>query len=478
MTYRQPDYNAAEQKSNSETQPILGWLAIIGLVLFSTVCIIGGLGSIFRPAYVVLTFAVGIFLYLRYPLLYMGFNWWLWFVTPLISRLIDYRSSFDDSRFILISTYLVTLITLHTTIKELPKSYKQGGLPYILAFIPIFYSFLVGLVKTQPFTAFRGLLDWLTPVSFGFYLFLKWRDYPQYRKNFQSVFLWGVLVVGIYGVVQYIIAPDWDRYWLISTKLTSMGQPEPFKIRVWSTMASPGPFSVMMTAGLILLFSGKSPLIMPAAGGGYLAFLLCQVRTMWGCYVVSLLTLLTSLKPKLQMRLFITILVMAICVVPLTTIEPFSGVIGTRLQSFTNLEDDDSAKVRQKIYEEGVNQALTNSLGNGIGNTFIVDEEGILRPIIIDSGILDTFFTLGWFGAIPYLIAIILLLITVLQASEFIKFDPFMAASRSIAVGCVCGIPGFSIMLGYSGMLLWGFLSISLAAHKYYQNELLKQYQE
>jgi hypothetical protein len=346
---------------------------------------------------------------------------------------------------------------------------RQDGLPFVLAFVGVVYGFLVGLINTSPITAFRGLLDWLTPIPFGFYLFINWRDYPEYRQNIQRVFLWGVLVTGAYGVAQYLLVPEWDRFWLISTKLTSFGVPEPFKLRIWSTMPSPGPFSVMMMAGLLLLFTSKEALRLPAAGAGYLAFLLTMVRTMWGAWFLGLLILMGSLKAHLQMRLIVTILMMAVCVVPLVTIEPFATTITTRLQTLSNLDKDDSANVRKQIYERGLNSALTNALGNGIGNTFIV-KDGKLEPVIIDSGILDLFFTLGWFGAVFYLGGLLLLLYNLFQYSEY-RFDPFMAAARAISIGCFMTLPVGSTMLGFSGSVLWGFLGIAIAGHKYHQHQ-------
>jgi hypothetical protein len=89
---------------------------------------------------------------------------------------------------------------------------------------------------------------------------------------------------------------------------------------------------------------------------------------------------------------------------------------------------------------------------------------------VIDSGFLDTFFTLGWFGAIPYLGGMILLFLQVLQYSE-IRSDAFMAASRAVGIACFVSLPGGSAMLGFSGMILWGFLAIVMAAHKYHQHQ-------
>ncbi len=446
------------------------WIAIGALILFTTVTTAAGAASIMRPGYIVISFAVAVLLYLRYPPLYVGFTWWMWFITPLVSRLIDYRSSFDESRLLLISQYLVTLVTLYTCFKDFPKSYRQGGLPFILAFISVVYAFFVGLIKTTPVTAGRAVLDWIIPIIFSFHLFINWRYYPQYRQIIKSTFLWGVLITGAYGVVQFLIAPEWDRAWLLSTKLTSFGDPAPLKIRVWSTMPSPGPFASMMMAGLLLLLTSSGPLTIAAAGVGYLAFLLTMVRTVWGGWFLGLISMLISIKARLQMRLVITILVMAICVVPLTTMDPFAKSINSRLESLGALDKDDSANVRKKIYEDGLNNALTNVLGNGIGNTFIVDQDGILRPIVIDSGILETFFTLGWVGAILYLGAMIMLFFIGFQYTEF-RSDPFMAASRAIALGSVSALPAGSSMIGSSGLFLWGFLALVMAAHKYYQHQ-------
>ena len=469
MTTRQTPLNISSAVSSSQDQSSKkGWAAILGLVALTAMAMVGA-GSILRPLIVLDSLAVGVFLYRRYPILYAGFTWWLWLLSPFVGRVIDYRSSFDPLRLLLLSQYLVTLITLHTFLKHLPKVSRQDGLPFVLAFFGVIYGFLVGLINTSPITAFRGLLDWLTPVPFGFYLFINWRDYPDYRQNIQRVFLWGVLVTGAYGVLQYLLVPEWDRFWLISTKLTSFGDPVPFKLRIWSTMPSPGPFAVMMMTGLLLLFTSKEALRIPAAGAGYLAFLLTMVRTLWGAWFLGLLILMASLKVHLQMRLIVTILMMAVCVVPLVLVEPFATTITTRLQTLSNLENDDSANVRKGIYERGLNSALTNGLGNGIGNTFIV-KDGKLEPVVIDSGILDMFFTLGWFGAVLYLGGLLLLLYNILQYSEY-RFDPFMAAARAISISCFMILPGGSAMLGFSGAVLWGFLGIVIAGHKYHQHQ-------
>jgi hypothetical protein len=386
----------------------------------------------------------------------------MWFLTPLLRRLVDYRSGWDAQGVMLVSPFLVTLVTLATFLRYLPKSYRLGGLPFVLVFIAVIYSFLVSLINSSPTVAARALLDWLTPVLFGFHLFVNWRDYPSYRQNIQRTFLWGVLVMGAYGVVQFLIAPEWDRLWLkgaMEVGGNSFGNPEPLKIRVWSTVNAPGHFAMIMIPGLLLLFNCSEALCFPAAGFGYLAFLLSSVRSAWGGWFVGLLILINSLKPYRQTRLIITILVIVVCVFTLSTMEPFSNVINSRVQTLSNIEEDNSFQARKYLFQTTIEKALSEGLGQGLGNGNFGD-----------SGILETLLTMGWFGMTFYLGGIILLLFNLLQNSTN-RSDPFMSSCKAIGI-CICVlIPMGNTIVALPGAVFWGFSGMFMAAHKYYQHQ-------
>jgi hypothetical protein len=449
------------------------WLVIIGFlfVITSGYFISAGILRLVFPITAVL---VAIFLYLRHPILYIGFTWWIWFLSPFLTRLVDYRIGWDPTRQMLIAPYLVVFVSAATFLRYLPSTIRQGGLPFLLGFIGVFYGFLVGLIYNQPIPVFRGFLDWVSPIIFGFHLFINWRDYPSYRQNFQRVFLWCVLIIGTYGIYQFVVAPEWDRYWLLQSKMfSSSGNPVPFGMRVWSTLHSVGPFGAVMQAGLLLLFTSSGPLIFPASAVGYLSFLLAQARTNWGGWLLGIIMIMGSVKAKIQMRLIMIILVMGMCVLPLLTIEPISKVVTTRLETFSNLEKDTSFKDRSGSYDRNIGLALSNTFGNGIGNIWKVNEKtGQIEVIVIDSGILDMFFTLGWLGAIPYIGALILILITVSQYTEA-RFDSFLSAARAISISACGQLIIYSGMLSISGMIMWGFFAMAMAGHKYYQNSKL-----
>lgn len=456
--------------TNPGAPQLFAWVAISGLVIFSAVAVLAGAGSILRLIFPLGSLCVGFFLYGKYPTIYVGFTWWLWFVTPWLRRVIDYRSGWDGSGVILTAPFLVTLISLITFFQYLPRSYRMGGLPLVITIAGVFYGFLIGVVKNPLFVSLRALLDWLTPVVFAFHLFANWRNYPKYRQTIENTFMWGVLVTGIYGIVQYIVAPEWDRYWIVQTRLLTNGTPEPLGIRVFSTMNSPSPFANVVLAGLLILLTNDNFLRVPASAVGYLSFLLSLVRTAWLGWFISLISLLGILKPRLQMQLVVSITVIALCVIPLTTIEPFAEIINARIESFTTIKKDTSFNARAALYERNIGIAFSSGLGSGIGSKYFVNEQGLLQEVNLDSGILDVFFTLGWFGAVPYFGGVIIALVNLFTNFEA-RSDGFANASRAICLGVLAQMLSLNILLALGGVVFWSFLGMSMAANKYYHHE-------
>jgi len=469
MISKQILFNAVlKEQFSPQDRSAQSWIIILGFVFLITACYFTSTASL-HLVFPATSFLVGLFLYLRHPIHYIGFTWWIWFLTPLITRLVDYRVGWDPTRQMLIAPYLVVFLTIFTFLKHLPSSLRQGGLPFLLSVIGVSYGCLIGLIYNQPLPVVRSFLDWLSPIIFAFHLFSNWRDYPTYRQHLQRTFIWCVIILGSYGVYQFVVAPEWDRYWLIQSKMfTSAGDPIPFGMRIWSTLHSSGPFGTVMQTGLLLLFTSTGPLIFPASAVGYLSFLLSQVRTSWGGWLLGIIIIFGSVKPQIQMRLITIILVMTICVIPLVTIEPLSKVITTRLESLSNIEKDPSFRDRSATYDRSLNLALSNVIGNGFGNTWKVNEKtGQIEVVVIDSGILDMFFTLGWIGAIPYISGLVLMLITVGNYTEG-RFDSFLSAARAIGISSCAQLIIYSGMLSIAGMIMWGFLAMAMAGHKYY----------
>lgn len=446
-----------------ELQPQV-WIPIALLVVFTALLLLVRAGAILKFAFPLGALLVSLVLYGKYPVHYTGFCWWLLFLAPWTSRIADYQSGvYDEQRLILSAPYLAILVIFPDFIRYLPRLHRQkSGLLFALSFIGIFYSACIGLINNSLFGVFKSLLEFLTPLMFGYYFYKNWKNYPAFAQNVQHVFRLGVLVMGLYGMVQYVQAPELDRFWLskiIETGSYAFGTPEPLGIRVYSTMHSPGPFAVFMMAGLLLSFDGKGILQLPSAAAGYLSFLLSLVRSAWGGWFLGLMVLFSASKPKLQMRLIITVVVMFICVAPLTLMEPFSEVINSRLQTLTDVANDGSAVGRQDIYATELPRALTSWIGKGLGSG-----QGF------DSAVLDTLINLGWLGTIFYIGGMLVLVYRLFQSSIDNR-DPFINASRGIVMGMMMQLLFGNVLIAPSGIILWGFLGLGIAGCRYREQQ-------
>lgn len=448
-------------------KPSLAWIPILALCGLVGICLLIKAGTIVRLAYPLGCMGTAIWLYCRYPTLYLGFTWWIWFLTPWLRRVIDFQNGWLEPNTVMLAPFLTTLVTLLTLIQSFPKMYQRGGLPFLLAIVAVLYGWLVGIIHWSFLPPSVPLLNWLTPILFGFHLFANWRQYPAYRQTLQRVFLWGVLVMGVYGIVQYLIAPGWDRLWLMNQDTQVWGIPEPLGIRVFSTMNSTQPFACVMAAGLVLLFSDRGGARFLAAGAGYLSFLLTLARSSWLGWGIALLLMTPSLQRRLQIRLVLSLLIITILVLPLVAIDPFANVIHTRIQTLFDISNDVSFNARLTGYSEALGLALSEVIGQGLGGIIISSSLGLN-----DSGILSLFFILGWFGTIPYLIGLVTLLMRTLRHVPGVQ-DAFAVASRAIAISTFVQMGLNESMLGVFGMVLWSFIGIALAAQTYHRHHAI-----
>lgn len=419
-------------------EPKPAWQAILGLI-FTIVVLLFTVPRLLIPIFPFGSLAVGIFLYRRYPVLYVGFTWWMWFVGIFVRRLIDFRCNTITPWPYHFTPIIVTSISIATLFRYLPRVYKKQALPFTLCCLAIFYGFFIGLIR-QPTADYDReiivLFNWLSPMCFGFHLFINWRDYPRYRQLLQKVFLWGVVVMGTYGLFQFLVAPGWDRFFLVnSSKFNSamnssyMGSPVPLGIRVWSTMGNPMTFSFNLMPGLVLLFLSKDKLRYPAGVVGFLALLISKVRTAWYSALLSIIIFIFSLKERHQIRALIVICLLLLLVIPLTTIEPFSSVIGSRLETFSDLGNDGSLQSRLGALERGASIAFSELLGYGLlapgqspNGAFSTNDNGYLVILV----------TFGWFATLVYMSGILLIIAKLFQSKNL---DLFAVAARAIALG-------------------------------------------
>ena len=486
MNFKQQIPYSSPKSRKFSLKPTSAWAATIGLFSVSLIGLAIGAGSIISLAFPLGAFMVGIFLYQKYPLLYVGFTWWMWFLCPLVKRLIDYKSGYGTFGSLTLSAGLVTSISFVTLWKHLPRYITslsaRDGLPFILCIGSVVYAFAVGLIvqsPVQPRYAFLSIMNWLAPICFGFHLFINWREYPRYRQNMQRIFYWGAVVMGIYGIIQFFLVPGWERFHVDilgdDFSLGWYGTPEPMQIRVWSTMQNPFDFSKIWVSSMILLSISKGNSNILLNGLGYIILLMTRVRTAWYTWFLSFLFLASSLKQDKQIRIIISFAIVIVIVVPLIFTSSFSSTIVERLETMIDIGNDNSFEVRFFETAKMVNYALSHFLGVGLLGTSAVSVYG--SDILfhsVDNGYVTLFVSLGWSGIIPYLTGLALIFAKLYQ-SNAMRSDIFLVASRAIATGAFLAVLTTHISHGAGALNLWGFLGIAMAGNKYHIYQRYRQ---
>jgi hypothetical protein len=463
------------QPQASPLRHLWAWLAIGFVVLVVAGGLVIGQGGAVRLAFPAVAFMAALYLYWKHPVQYIVFVWWAWFLSPFVRRLVDYQAGWVDPSPVLLTPVIVSFIAGLGFLRHFLPSLREGGLPFVLAFTGVFYGLGVGMIRSGfDHTLVPPMLIWVTPIFISFHVFHHWREYPRYRDAIQRTFLAGALTMGVYGVVQFLVAPAWDRHWMTNVEYLSFGTPEPLGIRVFSTVNAPGPFAVVMMACLLVLFSSRGWLKLPAAAGGYLSFLLSMTRSAWIGWAVGMISLLINMDLKSRLRLIAVSVVLAASVVPLAMLPTFSEVVGPRLQTFTKPKEDISLAARLEGYGKYLEDAFRDPLGKGVGvmdrvYAVAADDDGIGPH---DSAILELFLSLGVPGALFYGIGLIVLLLSLRsRSSGKIGSDTFVNAARAVSLGMFAQLVFGSVMLGVMGMVFWCFAGVVMAAQKHYANQ-------
>ncbi|HEU4648149.1 MAG TPA: O-antigen ligase family protein [Gemmatimonadales bacterium] len=456
----------------ARTARLGAWVVLGGFSIVVLACLLFGRAGMLRLGYPLAAVIVGALLFRIAPALYLGFTWWLWFLTPFVRRLVDYRIGWEPTSPVLLAPLLVTGLCGLSLLRHLPKLQRRSLQPFGLVLVAILGAFPLGVMHAGLPAATYGLLQWMAPIWFGFHLAVHWDRYPAYRRITQQAFAVGVLVIGLYGIWQYLSPRPWDTYWMISSQMTSIGQPQPRLIRVFSTMNSPPPFALTLLAGLILLLSTRAVVQWLAGVPGYTALLLSLVRTAWLGWFVGLVTYAMYLSHRARFRILAVAGVLALIMVPLLGREQFQEVIPARFASLKTPSQDLSYQARLAFYAGSIAEIVDHPMGLGLGTTgaaTLLEEGGDqgTSQRTFDSGVLDVFRTLGWAGGAELFFGGTLLMLAGFARRSRALNDHFADAARAIAIAFAVSMLSFNSMVAGVGAVFWGFAGLLLAARRY-----------
>jgi hypothetical protein len=468
MTSAPASYPAPRPASAS-----LIWVAAAGSLLLVLGLIVSGQGGLARLAIPAGATLVGLTLYFRRPIGYLHFTLWTWFLAPLVRRLVDWRFGFQDHNFILLAPFLVSAIAGLTLLRERQHAEPVRLTAFFFCLAGVFYGFAVGLIQwrlhtsdaASPGEMIFGFFDWVAPLLLGLHICIRWSSYEEHKKAIEQSFLWATLLLGLYGIYQFITAPPWDCAWLeglpIGFENASFGHPDPFEIRVWSTLNSPGSFGVVMLVALILLFGTKTRYKAIFAAAGYISMLLTMVRTAWLAWLLAVILLLSNYRGAMLRRFLFGLILLPLCLLPIALSPEIAQMAQDRLSTMQSVQQDGSFQDRRAMYEVVTEELIKNPAGIGLRNYFTVD------GFVLDSGFLQALAMLGFTGTALFAVGVLFgigSLITPKPAGLLRSLDQQENAFRVVVLVCIAEVISGNPFMNVGGALLWIFLGLWMSA--------------
>ena len=458
MIARLRDDAMAKTRSQFDT---LTWI----LTTLSCIAVAGlfhlGKASLLRMTVPACALSIGVSLYFRRPAAFLGFALWSWFLTPVLRRVIDWRMGFADHNLVLLTPFLVSAIAI-LDLRRLRHAAEIRVAPFVLCGTAVAYGFLIGMATHPSGEVIYGLVDWLSPMLLGLHLYIRWEEWQRNQEVIQRVALWGLLLMGIYGIVQFYRPPAWDVAWLEGLPggiaSSTFGRPEPQQIRVWSTLNAPGPFASVTVALLLLVVTKRSRLKMPAIAAGLYSLMLSLVRTSWITGVFGMLYFAKSSNRKTFMKILFAIGAGVLGVVLIANSSYSVPVIQDRVKTLGNIKDDESVRDRTRLYAGLSQEVLENPVGIGLNNA------DFYKGYPLDSGPIRMLLSLGWLGTLFYAIGIIQVVFPLYSGKD--RNSPWSISSTAIISTYLLQLLSGLIFIGSSGAMFWLAVGAGLATKR------------
>ena len=447
------------EKHRFRLDPLACIMAIVSCIALAGL-FLSGRGALLRMAIPAAAFFVATILYFRRPAAYLEFALWTWLLTPFIRRVVDWRVGFADQNLVLLTPFLVSWIAI-LDLRDRERLGKVPIAPFVLCGSAIVYGFFVGMALHPSGEVIYGLVNWLSPLLLGLHVYLRWKDFDLNSAVIQRAALWGLLVLGGYGIYQFFKPPLWDTMWLENLpgglESSTFGRPAPGEIRVWSTLNAPGPFASVALALLFLVVPKRSKIKLPAVAAGLYALMLSLVRTAWLTGAIGMLLLAKSTSRKLFVKVLFAIVGCGIGLAVLANSSLDIPVIQDRVKTLGDLKNDESVRDRTRLYTDFSKELLTLPVGIGLNNADFYD------GYPLDSGPIRMLLNLGWFGTLIYLIGLCQIL-AMLYSRQNRVGGPIRSASSTVVITFLMQLLSGLVLVNSSGAMFWLAVGLGLAS--------------
>ena len=283
---------------------------------------------------------------------------------------------------------------------------------------------------------------------------------------------WAAMGVAAYGWWQYYTIPAWDGMWLVESGMAGyMGQPEPTKMTVFSTMQERGPCGTFLAWAVL-------PMILDRrwrnVGGWLSVMLLLSVvvltETRSNLIVIAVVAVVYPALSKGRGTFHLIILTAIFVGAATWGLGKIPGMdrMTDRFAAESLYGEGSSLEGRAQIYQYGLANVMKTPLGRGLGSSGMGRRvEGNKVVTAGDSGYVQILYQFGWLGAALFFGGLWRiwseLNVRWRVGSRLIgvgEIDPFVPATRAILVGALIFLFVGDIFAGFS--LVWIFFGRSI----------------
>ncbi len=391
---------------------------------------------------------------------------WLFMVTPGIRRLVDYSAGWDVVNIIMLAPYCASMMCVLPALKGLFTQRFPYSFLFALLLACVVYALLLALIGGRVFAGVYDSLRWAVPPCVGLLVALDTGRREEYRDIVQRALTIGAVLMSAYAVYQYLFVPPWDAFWMNNVEMDSIGTPEPFLIRVFSTMNSPGSMATFLMCGVLMILPSRGLLRWPALGMAATAILLSIVRAVWlGTALGFIFVLFAGRGWRVRGSILAAILVLFVALSALTQVPEAAVMINARLESLTSLSGDTSATDRSNSYRDFFNYRLARDpFGRGLaisGTYSTYMDQG--ETMIIDGAVIEIGTAMGVIGGILYLAAVLALVAVCLRAGLRAE-DGFTTGCAAAVFSATTLLTSGTITVGESGFIFWLAAGFCLSA--------------
>ena len=286
-------------------------------------------------------------------------------------------------------------------------------------------ALFIGGVADSPLAATYDMLEFSTPLLFGFFLASAHDDLYVLFNRVAGTMLCFAVISDAYAIYQYVSPPPWDVFWVLNSGLVSTGVPEPFGLRAFGTLNSYATLA-HYTALTMVVNLPRLRMTNWRSVIGYVPMVIARVvssRTRLVA-VTAGSTLYLVMSPRRKDALKALGLVALLCTALSATVllslngsQEGASLLQSRLASLGEISDDTSFADRQRQTSGAWHEGISEPLGQGLGSIGVAANAGASSSTnTLDNGYLARFVELGVVGCAAYLVALVLAVVAVFRA--------------------------------------------------------------